>query len=191
MPVICSYTMLLTVYYVPYTTLIMELSDDPAERDTATTWRMTLEVFMTVVAVLMQSFVIAALAPDEADGSVGGSPFSGPADRQTQRVAYLTAAIVTNSVVILPGLYTACFVRERPMFTKHKGCRIDCGGEDPDLQPLLGRTRTKEETSRAVRPLSLFPMCFRACFRDVCDLFRRRRRRSGPASRTSSRSAPA
>jgi|EP01046_Picozoa_sp_COSAG06_P016779 Na+/melibiose symporter-like transporter len=40
MPVICSYTMLLTVYYVPYTTIIMELSDDPAERDTATTWRM-------------------------------------------------------------------------------------------------------------------------------------------------------
>ena len=32
----------------------MELSDDPAERDTATTWRMTLEVFMTVVAVLLQ-----------------------------------------------------------------------------------------------------------------------------------------
>lgn len=40
MPVICLYTMLLTVYYVPYTTIIMELSDDPAERDTATTWRM-------------------------------------------------------------------------------------------------------------------------------------------------------
>ena len=40
MPAICSYTMLLTVYYVPYTTIIMELSDDPAERDTATTWRM-------------------------------------------------------------------------------------------------------------------------------------------------------
>jgi hypothetical protein len=40
MPAICLYTMLLTVYYVPYTTVIMELSDDPAERDTATTWRM-------------------------------------------------------------------------------------------------------------------------------------------------------
>ena len=55
---------------------------------------------------------------------------------------------MTNVVVVLPGLYTACMVRERPMFTQHKGCRIDCGGEE---KPLLGRSKTKEEVLRAAQ----------------------------------------
>ena len=114
---------------------------------------------MTVVAVVMQSFVIAYLAPDSGDdGSLAGpnSGLSGyvtaieptPEERErSKRIAYLSAAVLTNVIVVFPGLFTACMVKERPMFTQHKGCRIDCGGreDDCDSPPLLGNRTTKED----------------------------------------------
>jgi Na+/melibiose symporter-like transporter len=129
----------------------------------------TLEVFMTVVAVVMQSFVIAYLAPDTgSDGSFAGPEDGGavgflstdvvapptPEERErAKRVAYLSAAVLTNIIVVLPGLYTACAVRERPMFTQHKGCSIDCGGsrggeDGSGGPPLLAHRKTREDSAR-------------------------------------------
>ncbi len=123
---------------------------------------------MTVVAVVMQSFVIAYLAPDGgSDGSLAGpdgGPFGyefavapTPEERvRSKRIAYLSAAVLTNVIVVFPGLFTACAVKERPMFTQHKGCRIDCGGverqeeEDPSSPPLLASQRSKEFERRQV-----------------------------------------
>lgn len=103
---------------------------------------------MTVVAVIMQSFVIAYLAPESGDSGSLAGPDGGlsdygiavaptPEERvRAKRVAYLTAAVATNILVIFPGLFTAFAVKERPMFTQHRGCRIDCGGREDE--PLLG-----------------------------------------------------
>lgn len=117
---------------------------------------------MTVVAVVVQSFVIAYLAPDSgSDGSLAG-PDGGPFDYEfaiaptpeervrAKRIAYLSAAVLTNVIVVFPGLFTACVVKERPMFTQHKGCRIDCGGgeEDSDSPPLLASRKSKEDERR-------------------------------------------
>jgi hypothetical protein len=75
--VISAFSIIVTTYYVPYTALTMELSDDPRERDAATAWRMVGEVLCTVVAVVLQSFIIAEMVPS-GGGQCVADPLADP-----------------------------------------------------------------------------------------------------------------
>ncbi|KAM3932384.1 sphingosine-1-phosphate transporter MFSD2B [Leptodactylus fuscus] len=56
----CSFQALSTIYHVPYTTLTMFLSTDQAERDSATAYRMTMEVLGTLIGAALQGQIVAS-----------------------------------------------------------------------------------------------------------------------------------
>ncbi|XP_069829179.1 sphingosine-1-phosphate transporter MFSD2B [Dendropsophus ebraccatus] len=56
----CSFQALSTIYHVPYTTLTMFLSTDQTERDSATAYRMTMEVLGTLIGAALQGQIVAS-----------------------------------------------------------------------------------------------------------------------------------
>ncbi|KAM8954063.1 sphingosine-1-phosphate transporter MFSD2B [Pelodytes ibericus] len=56
----CSFQALSTVYHVPYTTLTMFLSTEQTERDSATAYRMTMEVLGTLIGAALQGQIVAS-----------------------------------------------------------------------------------------------------------------------------------
>ncbi|KAI5090625.1 major facilitator superfamily domain-containing protein 2B [Silurus meridionalis] len=56
----CLYQTLITCFHVPYSALTMFLSTDQQERDSATAYRMTLEVFGTLVGAAIQGQIVAS-----------------------------------------------------------------------------------------------------------------------------------
>ncbi|KAG8445718.1 hypothetical protein GDO86_010487 [Hymenochirus boettgeri] len=56
----CSFQALSTVYHVPYTTLTMFLSTEQTERDSATAYRMTVEVLGTLIGAAVQGQIVAS-----------------------------------------------------------------------------------------------------------------------------------
>jgi Na+/melibiose symporter-like transporter len=97
-----SYQLAFTVYFIPYSSLTMELSAVPRERDSATLWRMVLELLGTMAGTLFQGFLIAAMAPE------------GATIPEQQR-AYLVAAVAVAGAVLLFNTTTVVGVRERPL----------------------------------------------------------------------------
>nr|XP_057912309.1 major facilitator superfamily domain-containing protein 2B [Doryrhamphus excisus]XP_057912310.1 major facilitator superfamily domain-containing protein 2B [Doryrhamphus excisus] len=56
----CLYQTLITCYHVPYSALTMFLSTDQQERDSATAYRMTVEVLGTLVGAAIQGQIVAS-----------------------------------------------------------------------------------------------------------------------------------
>ncbi|KAM5163477.1 sphingosine-1-phosphate transporter MFSD2B [Mantella aurantiaca] len=56
----CSFQALSTIYHVPYTTLTMFLSAKQTERDSATAYRMTVEVLGTLIGAALQGQIVAS-----------------------------------------------------------------------------------------------------------------------------------
>ncbi|XP_073481420.1 sphingosine-1-phosphate transporter MFSD2B isoform X1 [Aquarana catesbeiana] len=56
----CSFQALSTIYHVPYTTLTMFLSAKQSERDSATAYRMTVEVLGTLIGAALQGQIVAS-----------------------------------------------------------------------------------------------------------------------------------
>ncbi|XP_075057466.1 sphingosine-1-phosphate transporter MFSD2B [Mixophyes fleayi] len=56
----CCFQALSTIYHVPYTTLTMFLSTEQAERDSATAYRMTMEVLGTLIGAALQGQIVAS-----------------------------------------------------------------------------------------------------------------------------------
>ncbi|XP_040015978.2 major facilitator superfamily domain-containing protein 2B isoform X2 [Gasterosteus aculeatus] len=56
----CLYQTLITCFHVPYSALTMFLSTDQKERDSATAYRMTMEVFGTLVGAAIQGQIVAS-----------------------------------------------------------------------------------------------------------------------------------
>ncbi|XP_075717110.1 sphingosine-1-phosphate transporter MFSD2B isoform X1 [Rhinoderma darwinii] len=56
----CSFQALSTIYHVPYTTLTMFLSTDQTERDSATAYRMAMEVLGTLIGAALQGQIVAS-----------------------------------------------------------------------------------------------------------------------------------
>lgn len=100
----CVMQAVTTCYSVPYAALTMELSEDNAERDSATTWRMLMELGATSMGVAIQSVALILLAPEGA---------SSDADR---RLAYMVGALLASAFVMVPGLITAACVPERTKY---------------------------------------------------------------------------
>uniref|UniRef100_A0A3P9A2M7 Major facilitator superfamily domain containing 2B n=1 Tax=Esox lucius TaxID=8010 RepID=A0A3P9A2M7_ESOLU len=57
----CLYQTLITCFHVPYSALTMFLSTDQKERDSATAYRMTLEVLGTLVGAAIQGQIVAGM----------------------------------------------------------------------------------------------------------------------------------
>ncbi|XP_067841368.1 major facilitator superfamily domain-containing protein 2B [Heptranchias perlo] len=55
----CLFQTLLTCFHVPYSALTMFLSSDQKERDSATAYRMTMEVFGTMIGAAVQGQIVA------------------------------------------------------------------------------------------------------------------------------------
>ncbi|XP_066452811.1 sphingosine-1-phosphate transporter MFSD2B [Eleutherodactylus coqui] len=56
----CSFQALSTIYHVSYATLTMFLSTDQTERDSATAYRMTMEVLGTLIGAALQGQIVAS-----------------------------------------------------------------------------------------------------------------------------------
>ena len=105
----------------------MELSQDNAERDSATAWRMTTELTAVSGGTVLFGIILAQLAPE------------GSSTDQERRIAYVfdaacfvytcrrlinlsndcryfAGAVIISSFVLIPGLITACGVPERPEY---------------------------------------------------------------------------
>jgi Na+/melibiose symporter-like transporter len=74
--VYCGMQAITTCYSVPYSALTMELSQDNAERDSATAWRMTTELSAVSGGTILYGLILAQLAPE------------GASSDQERRVAY-------------------------------------------------------------------------------------------------------
>ena len=95
------------------------------ERDAATTWRMLLEVFGTVVGVVMQSAILSGVGgggdigcgtnqdepPDPDDPDPDPLPSS---NLKNMQLAHLYAAFAANVLIVVCSLVTAFGVPERP-----------------------------------------------------------------------------
>ena len=82
----CAYQTAFTAYYVPYTSLTMQLSPSPRVRDGATSWRMAAEVLSVLLGVGAQGLLVAGLGKEGDDGP-----------------GYAAAGFLFGAVVLLGG----------------------------------------------------------------------------------------
>uniref|UniRef100_A0AAQ4REE1 MFSD2 lysolipid transporter B, sphingolipid n=1 Tax=Gasterosteus aculeatus aculeatus TaxID=481459 RepID=A0AAQ4REE1_GASAC len=112
----CLYQTLITCFHVPYSALTMFLSTDQKERDSATAYRMTMEVFGTLVGAAIQG-------PDSGQRAHSALPASQRDDgllllhacplSLLQKEVYMIAAGVIGGVFLICTLVMFLGVRER------------------------------------------------------------------------------
>uniref|UniRef100_A0A8C9TD77 MFSD2 lysolipid transporter A, lysophospholipid b n=1 Tax=Scleropages formosus TaxID=113540 RepID=A0A8C9TD77_SCLFO len=91
----CLFQTMQTCFHVPYSALTMFLSSDQKERDSATAYRMTVEVLGTLIGTAIQGQIVGgAIAPCIIDKSVSYS-------YRLQKNAYMTASGVICGIYIL------------------------------------------------------------------------------------------
>ncbi|KAG8580109.1 hypothetical protein GDO81_007144 [Engystomops pustulosus] len=132
----CSFQALSTIYHVPYTTLTMFLSTDQTERDSATAYRMTMEVLGTLVGAALQGQIVASAHTSlhcraEMNVSMNAtySPVNvtiltpGSADyKLLARKVYMIAAGVIGSIYVICTAVLSLGVKERnDLFAKSSG----------------------------------------------------------------------
>uniref|UniRef100_H0VMP8 MFSD2 lysolipid transporter A, lysophospholipid n=1 Tax=Cavia porcellus TaxID=10141 RepID=H0VMP8_CAVPO len=116
----CLFETLVTCFHVPYSALTMFISTEQSERDSATAYRMTVEVLGTVLGTAIQGQIVGqANAPclqDPGDSALisesGNRTHSISSLRQTQN-AYLLAAGVIASIYIVCAVVLTLGVREQ------------------------------------------------------------------------------
>ncbi|XP_068136366.1 sphingosine-1-phosphate transporter MFSD2B-like [Hyperolius riggenbachi] len=126
----CSFQALSTIFHVPYTTLTMFLSTQQTERDSATAYRMTVEVLGTLIGAAVQGQIVASahsahhcnvynmtmnLTVNSTDSLVNTTfLIPGSPDYQIHaRNVYMIAAGVIGSVYILCTAVLFLGVKER------------------------------------------------------------------------------
>ncbi|KAM7324376.1 sodium-dependent lysophosphatidylcholine symporter 1 isoform X1 [Alexandromys fortis] len=116
----CLFETLVTCFHVPYSALTMFISTDQSERDSATAYRMTVEVLGTVIGTAIQGQIVGqAKAPcleDQNDSevaleSVNRTQSTGSL-KETQN-AYLLAAGIIASVYVICAVILVLGVREQ------------------------------------------------------------------------------
>lgn len=116
----CLFETLVTCFHVPYSALTMFISTEQSERDSATAYRMTVEVLGTVLGTAIQGQIVgqanAPCLPDPGDSALasesGNRTHSISSLRQMQN-AYLLAAGVISSIYIICAVILTLGVRER------------------------------------------------------------------------------
>ncbi|XP_075395423.1 sodium-dependent lysophosphatidylcholine symporter 1 [Tenrec ecaudatus] len=117
----CLFEMLVTCFHVPYSALTMFISTEQSERDSATAYRMTVEVLGTVLGTAIQGQIVgqadmpclqdhnsSGMASDAANRTHSTSP----ALKKTQN-AYLLAAGVIASIYVICAVILTLGVREQ------------------------------------------------------------------------------
>ncbi|XP_018420010.1 PREDICTED: sodium-dependent lysophosphatidylcholine symporter 1 [Nanorana parkeri] len=114
----CLFQTLVTCYHVPYSALTMFISKEQSDRDSATGYRMTVEVLGTVLGTAIQGQIVGNVdtckpvffqmpsnntsVPPEDSGSLGST-----------REAYMIAAGVIGAIYILCAVILSLGVREK------------------------------------------------------------------------------
>ncbi|KAM4771221.1 sphingosine-1-phosphate transporter MFSD2B [Rhinophrynus dorsalis] len=116
----CSFQALSTVYHVPYTTLTMFLSTDQRERDSATAYRMTMEVLGTLIGAALQGQIVASAHTGHdcnvtsGTGNLTVNILPGSSDHiQHARNVYMIAAGVIGCIYVLCTSILFLGVKER------------------------------------------------------------------------------
>ncbi|KAM5247786.1 sodium-dependent lysophosphatidylcholine symporter 1 isoform 1-T1 [Ctenodactylus gundi] len=116
----CLFETLVTCFHVPYSALTMFISTEQSERDSATAYRMTVEVLGTVLGTAIQGQIVGqANAPCLQDSN--GSELALAAANHTQSIsslkrtqnAYLLAAGVIASIYVVCAIILTLGVREQ------------------------------------------------------------------------------
>ncbi|XP_077006266.1 sodium-dependent lysophosphatidylcholine symporter 1 isoform X1 [Tamandua tetradactyla] len=116
----CLFETLVTCFHVPYSALTMFISTEQTERDSATAYRMTVEVLGTVLGTAIQGQIVGqADTPCLLDPSVStvalegaNRTYSNISLRKTQN-AYLLAAGVIASIYVICAVILTLGVREQ------------------------------------------------------------------------------
>ncbi|XP_067390035.1 sodium-dependent lysophosphatidylcholine symporter 1 isoform X1 [Emydura macquarii macquarii] len=121
----CTFQTLVTCFHVPYSALTMFISREQSERDSATAYRMTVEVLGTVLGTAIQGQIVGkAHAPCIQDASFLGVTNSSVAMEEVNitlhtssitdtRNAYMVAAGVIGGIYILCAIVLSLGVREK------------------------------------------------------------------------------
>ncbi|KAG9331461.1 hypothetical protein JZ751_018940 [Albula glossodonta] len=121
----CLFQSLQTCFHVPYSALTMFISSEQRERDSATAYRMTVEVLGTVVGTAIQGQIVGAASNGcrgdvDAVGGVNGTTLQPRPEANASYVsldqtkqAYLMASGVICAVYILCALILVLGVKER------------------------------------------------------------------------------
>nr|XP_045006091.1 sodium-dependent lysophosphatidylcholine symporter 1 isoform X2 [Jaculus jaculus] len=114
----CLFESLVTCFHVPYSALTMFISTEQSERDSATAYRMTVEVLGTVLGTAIQGQIVGqAKSPCLQNGSAvasenGNHTHSTASLKETQN-AYLLAAGVIASIYVICAVILTLGVREQ------------------------------------------------------------------------------
>ncbi|XP_004678897.1 PREDICTED: sodium-dependent lysophosphatidylcholine symporter 1 isoform X1 [Condylura cristata] len=111
----CLFETLVTCFHVPYSALTMFISTEQSERDSATAYRMTVEVLGTVLGTAIQGQIVgqADMPCLQSSGSeVANRTQSTPSLKKTQS-AYLLAAGVIASIYVICSVILTLGVREQ------------------------------------------------------------------------------
>ncbi|XP_006503540.1 sodium-dependent lysophosphatidylcholine symporter 1 isoform X1 [Mus musculus] len=116
----CLFETLVTCFHVPYSALTMFISTEQSERDSATAYRMTVEVLGTVIGTAIQGQIVGqAKAPclQDQNGSVVVSEVANrtqsTASLKDTQNAYLLAAGIIASIYVLCAFILILGVREQ------------------------------------------------------------------------------
>uniref|UniRef100_A0A671NZF5 Major facilitator superfamily domain-containing protein 2B-like n=1 Tax=Sinocyclocheilus anshuiensis TaxID=1608454 RepID=A0A671NZF5_9TELE len=103
----CLYQTLITCFHVPYSALTMFLSTDQRERDSATAYRMTVEVLGTLVGAAIQGQIVANRFKCVDRG------FPSPLCFSSQKEVYMIAAGVIGGLFLVCTVVMFLGVKER------------------------------------------------------------------------------
>ncbi|XP_077867935.1 sodium-dependent lysophosphatidylcholine symporter 1-like [Saccoglossus kowalevskii] len=115
----CAFQTFLTCYHIPYVSMTMYLSNEQKDRDSATAYRMTCEVFGTVLGVVLQAQFLTLGSTDSnaLDPCIGHEnrttlPTLSPEQQDPTEMAYLVAAAVLAGIFLLCCAVVTVFTKE-------------------------------------------------------------------------------
>ncbi|XP_030074519.1 sodium-dependent lysophosphatidylcholine symporter 1 [Microcaecilia unicolor] len=123
----CLFQSLVTCFHVPYSALTMFISTEQSERDSATAYRMTVEVLGSLLGTAIQGQIVGQadtpcipdillVGAENCTGQLNST--HGDSSLTDTRHAYLIAAGVISSIYVLCAVILFLGVREKPDCTK-------------------------------------------------------------------------
>uniref|UniRef100_A0A8C5F333 MFSD2 lysolipid transporter A, lysophospholipid n=1 Tax=Gopherus evgoodei TaxID=1825980 RepID=A0A8C5F333_9SAUR len=112
----CMFQTLVTCFHVPYSALTMFISREQSERDSATAYRMTVEVLGTVLGTAIQGQIVGQVDTpciQDSQGAWWSSLANWTCICLAQRNAYMMAAGVIGGIYILCAIVLFLGVREK------------------------------------------------------------------------------
>uniref|UniRef100_A0A3Q3VVB6 Uncharacterized protein n=1 Tax=Mola mola TaxID=94237 RepID=A0A3Q3VVB6_MOLML len=113
----CLYQTLITCFHVPYSALTMFLSMDQRERDSATAYRMTMEVLGTLVGAAIQGQIVASAhtlkhcpTHNMSAGNLGNSSGAEIVKSLVRSQDYLSHSVYMIAAGVIGGVFIICTV---------------------------------------------------------------------------------